>query len=1196
MAELEFVHLHTHSEYSLLDGAARLQAMAERAAGLGQKAIALTDHGVLSGALEFHRAARAAGVRPIIGCEVYVAARSRLQREGRADRDPSHLILLARDDEGYHNLMRIVSAAHLEGFYYKPRIDRELLGAHHQGLVALSGCVGGEIPQRILAGDLEGAEALCREYVEILGPDGFFLELQNHGMEEEAAVRDGLLQIARSTGLPLVATNDSHYVQPDDAAAHDVLLCIQTGSRLEDPKRLRFAGPHFYLTSAEQMAEKFPDCLEAVGNSAALAARCEFEPVLHQPLLPRYDTGPQLDADGFLREVAERGLRGRIGEPVPPQYLQRLEYELGVIAKTGFAAYFLIVWDFTRAGREEGVKIGPGRGSAAGSLVSYSLGITSLDPIRYGLTFERFLNPERVSMPDIDIDFDVAGRGRVIEYVTRKYGSDRVAQIVTFGTMAARAAIRDVGRVQGVPLAEVDRLAKLVPVRPGMTLEVALEESRELRALYQGEDWAAKLIDTARRLEGIARNAGTHAGGVVIGPGPLVDYVPLQRGTTNRDAVVTQFDMNGVQALGLLKMDFLGLENLTVLEETLDHIERSRGFRPDLDSLPLDDQATYDLLARGDTSGVFQLEGEGARRILMDMRPRSIADLAAANALIRPGPGEGGVIDLYMRRRRGEEAIAYMLPALEPILQETHGVILYQDQVMQIASAVAGFTMGEADLLRAAMGKKDKAKMAAQRDGFVAGAVANGVEEALAGELFDYIDRFAGYGFNKAHSVAYGLIGYQTAYFKANYPLEYMCALLNSRAGDLDRVKRAILDARARQIEVLPPDVNRSQPAFSIWTGDPDAGGDQPDGGVVLYGLQQVKNVGEGAARALVAAREEGGPFRSLLDLCRRVRGRDVNRRVLEALIKAGACDALGDRGWLLVELDQVMREAERSARDVEAGQISLFDDGPGTDAEAVVPPRPPLAPEEERERLAWERELLGIYLSQHPLSQLGDQLRGCTDAGLEELVRLPGKVVQVGGALRECRRVQSRKGEPMAFGVLEDLTGTCELIVFPKVFAAAEAILHPDAVVVVRGRVEVGAVGGVPSGRADPGEDGAEEEVEAARLIAEAVLPVDAPELRGWRPDQVVHLTAREPEEEAVAALAGLLAAEPGPTPVVLHLVEAGEAHELDLGEGHRVEASPKLQAEVEALLGAGSYRVERRHLEAPPPRPRVADRAVAG
>ncbi|MGH7698102.1 MAG: DNA polymerase III subunit alpha, partial [Candidatus Dormibacteria bacterium] len=811
MPSVEFAHLHTHSEYSLLDGAARVEALVARVKELGQPAVAVTDHGVLAGAIEFYDAARAAGVTPIIGCEVYVAARSHLQKEGRADRDPSHLVLLARDQVGYANLVRLVSRAHLDGFYYKPRIDHELLAEHAQGLIGLSGCLGGEVPQRVLAGDLEGARELAGVYSEILGPDGYFLELQDHGMEEERVVREGLLEIARRSGIPLVATNDCHYVDRDDAEAHDVLLCIQTGSRLEDPKRLRFAGSSFYVSSAEEMAAKFDYCLEAVANSVQIAARCRFQPELEQRLLPRYDVPSGQDADSLLAMVAEEGLRRRCGAEAPPdEYLSRLAYELGVIRETGFAPYFLIVWDFTRAGREEGVKIGPGRGSSAGSLVAYSLGITNVDPLRYGLIFERFLNPERVSMPDIDIDFDVAGRARVIDYVNRRYGTDRVAQIVTYGTMAARAAVRDVGRAQDVPLPDVDLLAKLIPTRIGVTLESALRESRELRALYDGQEWARRLVDTARRLEGIARNAGTHAGGVVIAPGPLTDYVPLQRAATNKEAVVTQFDMNGVQRIGLLKMDFLGLENLTILEETLVNVERQRGFRPDLDQIPLDDSATYELLARGDTLGVFQLEQPGGRRIVMEMKPRSIEDMTAAVALNRPGVIEGGATDLYMKRRRGEEPITYILPELEPILKETHGVIVYQDQVMQIAAHVAGFSMGAADVLRAAMGKKDKAKMAAQRRRFIEGATSRGVAEQTAAELFDYIDYFAGYGFAKAHSVAYGLISYQTAYFKANFPLEYMAALLNSKAGDQDRLKRAIQDTQARGIAVRAPDVNRS--------------------------------------------------------------------------------------------------------------------------------------------------------------------------------------------------------------------------------------------------------------------------------------------------------------------------------------------------------------------------------------------------
>ena len=1203
MPAVQFAHLHTHSEYSLLDGAARLRNLVARAKELGQTSIAVTDHGVLAGAIEFYEAATEAGINPIIGCEVYMAARGRLQREGRVDRDPSHLILLARDGQGYQNLMKLVSLAHLEGFYYKPRIDRELLAEHSNGLIALSGCIGGDVPQLVLAGDLAGARKLAEQYAEIMGGDSYFLEIQDHGMEEEERVREGLLQISRDTGIPLVATNDCHYVDKDDAEAHDVLLCIQTGSRVEDEKRMRFAGPHFYVSSAEEMAARFSYCLEAVSNSQAIASRCHFEPQLGQHLLPRYEVESGEDADSQLRRVAEQGLKERLGGVANQEYQARLDYELDVIRQTGFAAYFLIVWDFTRAGREVGVKIGPGRGSAAGSLVSYSLGITSLDPIHYGLTFERFLNPERVSMPDIDIDFDVQGRGRVIEYVTAKYGSDRVAQIVTYGTMAARAAIRDVGRALNVPLADVDRLAKLVPARPGTTLASALESSKELKALYEQESWAKRLLDTAQRLEGISRNAGTHAGGVVIAPGPLMDYVPLQRATTNRDAVVTQFDMVGVQKIGLLKMDFLGLENLTVLEETLRHIERLRGTRPDLDSIPLDDPATYELLGRGDAIGVFQLEAEGGRRILMDMQPRSVSDLAAAGALIRPGPAEAGTVDLYIKRRRGEEQITYLLPELKPILEETHGVIVYQDQVMQIASAAAGFSLGEADLLRAAMGKKDKAKMAAQRERFMAGAQGRGVSEQTAKELFEFMDYFAGYGFNKAHSVAYGLISYQTAYFKANYPLEYMTALLNSRAGDFDRIKRVILDARERQIEVLPPDVNRSQAAFSVLVEDGVVPGST---GRIIYGLQQIKNVGEGAALAIVAAREKEGPFRSLVDLCSRVRSRDLNRRVLEALIRSGACDALGDRGWLLAQLDQAMKRAEQAARDLESGQIQLFDLDAGVADAGSGGLTPPLEVElnsdQQRERLQWERELLGMFLSRHPLAQLGPKLRSCTDTTLLDLTQLDGRVVQVGGSLRECRRVQNRKGETMAFASLEDLTGVCDVVIFPRVFQRAEELLNPDQVVVVRGRVEVGVRGATRGGaQRQPWDssqlsdgEGAPEEVEEAKVIADEIFSLESPELAEWEASEIVHLTSLNSSDQQLQSLAAILLENAGSTPVVLHLRDSEGMHEIDLGEGHRVSPGERLEAQVAALLGAGSYRVETMRAMAPAPRS-FRPRAVA-
>ncbi len=1205
MSDPQFVHLHAHTEFSLLDGAARIGGMVGRAAELGMPAIAMTDHGNLSGAIEFYEAARGAGIQPIIGCEVYVAARSRHQKEGRADRDPSHLVLLARDATGYANLVKLVSRAHLEGYYYKPRIDRELLGELAQGLIGLSGCIGGEVPQRLLAGDAAGAEARAREYAEILGPDNYFLELQDHQMEEEAVVREGLLTLARRTGLPLVATNDLHYVAPEDQEAHDILLCIQTGSRLNDAQRLRFAGPHFYLATAQEMAARFASCLEAVSNTVAVAARCRFEPALEQHLLPRYPLPPGQDADGVLRQEALAGLEARYGrDGITDTHRRRLEEELAVIRETGFAAYFLIVWDLIRAARADGVKVGPGRGSASGSLVAYALQITGVDPIRYGLIFERFLNRERVSMPDIDIDFDVQGRGRVIDYVARKYGQDRVAQIVTFGTMAARAALRDVGRVMDVPLPDVDRLAKLVPARPGMTLEVALRDSRELRALHEQEQWAQRVVENARRLEGITRNAGTHAGGVVIAPGPLEEYVPLQRATTTREGIVTQFDMVGVQRIGLLKMDFLGLENLTILDDALGNIQQTTGQRIDLETLPLDDGPTYELLSRGDTLGVFQMEGDGAKRILADMRPRSIEDLAAAGALNRPGPIEGGVIDLYMRRRRGEEPITYHHPALEPILRETHGVIVYQDQVMQIAAAVAGFSLGAADVLRAAMGKKDKAKMAAQRDSFLRGAAERGVAPATAEALFDYIDRFAGYGFNKAHAVAYAVISYQTAYFKANHPLEYMAALLNSKAGDSDRLKRAILDARAHDIQVSLPDVNRSRAAFSVapsGTGTPGT----PPPRVILYGLQHIKNVGEQVAHKIVAAREAGGPFRSLLDLCCRVSPRDLNRRVLDTLVRSGACDQLGERAQLLAQVDSAVRRADRLAAERLSGQTSLFTalgqdapaDGPAA-AVAVLeelPSLPSVDPASMRERLSWERELLGMYVSDDPLRRMGDRLRARTDTELAELPRLHGLQVQVGGAIRDCRRVQSRRGGAMAFLQLEDPTGTCEVVVFPALYGEVAAVLEPDAFVVVAGRAEIGARGpagpapGAGTAGADEGDDGAGE---TPRVVADAVFALDDARLDGWIGQGVIHIRSADGSRAWLEQLAAVLRQHPGAAPVTLHLRTGRDEHEIDLGAQHGCQPSPALERAVAELCGADAYHLERIRPTAPvraaPGRPR--------
>jgi DNA polymerase-3 subunit alpha len=1186
-----FVHLHSHSEFSLLDGAARIPELVARARAMGQPAVAVTDHGVLYGAVELYTEATAAGVKPILGCEVYMAPRSHRDKEGRTDRDPHHLVLLARDATGYSNLVQLSTKAHLEGYYYKPRIDKELLAEHSQGLICLSGCVGGELPQAILSGDLDAAERVARQHMEILGADNYFLEIQDHGMAEETAVREGLVEIARRTGLPLICTNDSHYIEPADAEAHDILLCLQTGARREDEKRFRFQGPHFYLASGGEMCQRFRAYGEAAANTLAVAARCDWKLELGQHHLPAYSPIPEgLDADSYLADLCERGLVDRFGADPPREARERLAMELDVIRQTGFSAYFLIVWDLIRAARCDGVVVGPGRGSAAGSLVAFVLRITNVDPLRYGLIFERFLNLERREMPDIDIDFDDRRRDRVIQYVTGKYGQDRVAQIITFGTMAARAAIRDVGRVLDVPLPDVDRLAKLVPASVGITLNRAMSEARDLRDLYDNEPWARGVIDIARRLEGISRNASTHAAGVVIGADPLASIVPLTRATSGSEGVVTQYDMKGVSRIGLLKIDFLGLSNLTVIQETVENVERVRGQRIDIDAIPLDDPATYELLGRADTHGVFQLEATLGKRILLDMQPRSLGDLAAANALIRPGPLEGGVVDLYIKRRRGEEPITYMRPEMEPILAETFGTMIYQDQVMQIASAVAGYSLGEADVLRSAMGKKDQEKMAHQREKFLAGAAARGVEEGTAAALFDLIAHFAGYGFGKAHAYCYGLIGYQTAYLKANHPLEFMAALLNSRAGDFDKLKQTILDAHARGLTVMLPDVNRSEAGFAV--GDPQRG-------EILYGLAHIKGAGERVMEQLVEERRSGGPYASLVDLCLRVGGRDLNRRVLEALIRSGACDGLGERGMLLATLDRALDRAAQVRRERELGQGSLFGDSAtdesstalaAVDEFGAVADVPPVAADE---RLRWEREYLGMYLSDHPLRRISDQLAERVDTGIGELgAHLDGIYVQIGGAIRDLRAFIPRRsttGQRMAFMTLEDLSGACEVVVFARIFEECAELLRPDQVIVVRGRVQAGRNGRAPAAAAPNGAAAAaaeEEEhadTEAVSVIAEAVYGLDDARLAAWRRNSRVRLRLAAGQETLLPTLRAILGRHRGETPVVVQVQGSRSVDEIVLGEEWTVEPGPALERAVESLLGDAAYRVEVERQRAP-------------
>jgi DNA polymerase-3 subunit alpha len=1179
---MAFVHLHVHSEYSLLDGASRISDLVQRAVATGMPALALTDHGVLYGAIDFYVAARAAGIKPILGCELYVAGRSLEQKEAHIDRDPHHLIVLVRNQAGYRNLLELVTRSHLDGFYYRPRVDKAFLRRHAEGLIALSACLGGEVCSRLIDGDYDGAKQAALEYRDIFGPENYFLELQDHGLPPQASVNAALQRISQETGIPLVATNDSHYTRREDAEAHDVLLCLQTGTVVAEPKRMRFEGDEFYLKSPEEMAARFAFAPEAVANTLLIAQRCDLELELDRPKLPRYEVPAGLTPDAYLRRLAETGLRSRYPTPTP-EVSARFEEELTVITEMGYASYFLIVSDFVAYARQAGVSVGPGRGSATGSIVSYALGITTLDPLRHGLIFERFLNRERVSMPDIDIDFDDRNRDRVIEYVAQKYGHDHVAQIITFGTMKARAVIRDVGRVLDVPLPEVDRLAKLVPLAIGMTLEKAIQLVPELRDAERQPAYE-KLLRNARKLEGLARHASTHAAGIVIAPAPLTQFVPLQQGITRTDrgekrAVMTQYEMHALQRIGLLKMDFLGLRNLSIIQDCLANLEATRGVRLDLDAIPWDDPPTFALLSAADTHGVFQMESPGLRRLLQDMRPSSFDDITAAIALFRPGPIEGGMIDQYVNCKHGRSKISYPLPALEPILRETYGVIVYQEQVLKIASEVAGFSLGEADILRGAMGKKKKDEMAKMRRKFIAGAMQRQVSEAKATEIFDLMAYFAGYGFPKAHSAAYAVISYQTAYLKANYPLEYMAALLSNEAGDHKKMAEAIIDCHARNLQVLPPDVNRSGATFIIHEE------------AILYGLRAIKNVGANLVDELLAARERGGPYRSLLDLCLRTDPRELNKRALESLIRAGALDGLGERACLLASIDQVTARAAQIQAERASGQTSLFGMLPDAEEDGVRPEAYLLtgvSPASSEERLRWERELLGLYLSDHPLRRIERELHARVDTYINQIdVGLEDSEVRIGGAVKGVRIIFTRQNKQMAFVQLEDLTGTVELVVFSREYELYRESLRPDAVVIVRGVVDVRGRGGGSEASEEP------DRQEAPKVRVEEIYGFDDPVHEGWAPTQVAHVRVpADASPDQLQALEAVLRAHPGPDRVQLHLQREDKIVQLELGREFRVTAAgPEglaLAEAVRALLGAPAWEVEviRRRAERPPAR----------
>ncbi|KQL48348.1 DNA polymerase III subunit alpha [Brevibacillus choshinensis] len=1032
-----FVHLHVHTEYSLLDGAARIEPLVARAKELDMHALAITDHANLYGAIPFYKACLEAGIKPIIGMEVYVME-GNLQDRVRNAPAPSHLILLAENEQGYRNLLKLATIAQTEGNYILPRLNKEALVRHCAGLIALSACREGEVARLLLAGDSEGAKEAALWYRHTYGPDHYFLELADHGLEQERRLNARLVRLSEETGIPLVVTNNVHYVDQSDHATHDILLAIGEGKTVGEENRLRYETDQYYLKSGEELAPAFAFAPEALANTVAIAERCQVTLSFGEHILPEFPLPAGQDSTVFLRELCEKGCLERYKE-LTPQIRERLDHELTIITGTGFTDYFLIVWDFMRYAHQNGIPTGPGRGSAAGSLVAYALKITNVDPLRFQLLFERFLNPERVTMPDIDIDFSVERRDEVIHYVANKYGHDRVAQIITFGTMAARAAVRDVGRALGLSLGLIDRVAKMIQQSPGMTIERAMNINPEIAKLCGENKQVAQLIATAKGVEGLPRHASTHAAGVVISREPLTEYVPLQTG--NEGLALTQYPMEILEEVGLLKMDFLGLRNLTIIQETLRNLEH-QGNPIDLEAIPTDDLKTFRMLSRGETTGVFQLESSGMRNVLRDLKPSNLDDIIAVLALYRPGPME--IIPQYIAAKHGQTNVQYAHPVLEPILRETHGFMIYQEQIMQVSSALAGFSLGEADILRRAVGKKKRELLAEQREKFVAGCVKQGYGDELGNEIYDLIVRFADYGYNKAHSVAYAVIAYQMAYLKANHPLAFMAALLSLSIGSQTRIAEYTEEARRLQLQVLTPDVNRSKAHFTV---EQDA---------IRFGLAAVKNVGYSAIESIVKERSSR-PYRDVFDFCARVDARLVNRRVVESLTLCGALDSLpGHRSQLLMLLDEAVGKANGKRIERDADQMNLF---AGDDAGAPVrepEDYPEVPPFSRAQQLKEERDLLGVYISGHPLDQFSHLANRAEITAIASLGELPrDKTVKVFGMITEERRIQTKKGDAMAFITMEDKTAQVELVVFPQVYAKHAELLTRESMVVAEARID---------------------------------------------------------------------------------------------------------------------------------------------
>jgi DNA polymerase III subunit alpha len=1164
MGNPQFVHLHVHTDFSLLDGACETSELLDEASRQKMPAVAITDHGNLFAAANFFNEASKRDVKPIIGCEVYVAKGSRHDRgeksaptngrtNGNGDHDDAepggrssnHLVLLCESLEGYRNLIKLVSAGYLEGFYYKPRIDYDLLSKHSKGLIALSACLRGPVTEMVVEEKLDRARENAYRLRDIFGKNNFFLEVQDQGLEIEKGVNRELIRLSKETGIPLVATNDCHYLHHSDAHAQEVLLCIQTGKTMSAEHRMKFATDQFYFKTAEEMAKVFREVPEAVSRTVDIAARCNVK-IEHIPnALPEFKVPEGHTPGSYFEKVAREGFaqrvpylerlakEGALSNPLS-EYERRLSSEIEMIKKMHYEGYFLIVWDFIHYARAQEVPVGPGRGSAAGSLVSYALRITDVDPLQYNLLFERFLNPERVSMPDIDIDFCMRRRGELIDYVTHKYGRENVSQIITFGTMAAKAAVKDVGRAMDIPYGEVDRLAKLIPATLGIELQTALEESPQLKAAVDSDEKFKDLMKVALRLEGLARHASTHAAGVVISPQPLTELVPVYK--TNRDEITTQYDMNALERIGLLKMDFLGLTTLTVLHDAVVMVQKNRGVKVDIENLLLNDEATYKLFARSETTAIFQFESHGMRDILRRYQPTRIEDLTALNALYRPGPIQGGMIDDFINRKHGKTKVSYELPQLKDILEETYGVILYQEQVMQIANRLASFSLGEADLLRRAMGKKKKEEMAAQRAKFLAGCEKNKIAEKKAVRIFDLMEEFAGYGFNKSHSCAYALLAYQTAYLKTHYPVEFMAALLTSEAGNTEKAVKYINEARGMGISILPPDVNESDLYFT------------PVGDSIRFGLAAIKNVGENTAKAIRESRVNQGEFRSLYEFCERIEPRCLNKRVFESLIKSGAMDSLGPREPMLASVDDAVAALQRAARSKESGQHGLFFGG-GTSELKVHFELRDAAPWSEEERLTSEYAMLGFYVSGHPLEKFSSRLKDMGVLSLDEVEgQRNGKEITVAGLIVGTRPMRSKKGARWAIFTLQDMTGVQELLAFPESFARLENLLKPGTPLLLKVRVQIE-------------EAGTRLSLQEGRKLEEIAERAGPSEFR-------VKLDLSRLNEASLKQLEELFASATGPSTVVFE-VAAQDGTTAVVQSQRKIRVSPDFIAAVQRICG---------------------------